>query len=185
MKTIKSSSAYGSRWGLTDLYDEDAKNLREAVESGEDFVFDYGCKKEIRRCEVKRINGELSIWCEAELDELTPITDTVMWEAMGENAYAGSGYEAIAKYHDLDPRKDKDKIMAIMEECEGWFDDIYKECHESTVDLGDCRNYEEVITIIAGLEEDVENASKQCYEDMVECAKESISAIAEQHAFIS
>lgn len=180
MKIIKPSSAYGAHWGLTDLYDEDAKNLREAVESGEDFVFEYGCKKEIRRAEIKRVNGELTVWCESELDELGSITDTIMWEAMGGNAYAGSGYSAVAKYHDLDPNKDEDKVMQIMEECEGWFEDIYEECHEHTVDLGICLDYDQVVAAIDDAENEAEAAAQKCYGDMIECAKESISAIAEQ-----
>ena len=180
MKTIEQSSAYGAHWGLTDLYDEEAKNLRVAVESGEDFEFDYGCKKEIRYANITREGGDLTVTCRAYIDELPELTDTVIWRAFGGNDYADSGYHAIAKYHDLDLTKDETKIMEIMEECEGWLDDIYQECHESMVNLGDCRNYDEVITTIDGLEEEVENAAQQNYWDMIECAKESISAIAER-----
>lgn len=183
MKTIEPSNAYGAHWHLTDLYDEDAANLRQAVESGDDFEFDYGCKKEIRYATICRDGGSLSVSCRCYIDELEDITDTVMWRALGGNDYAGSGFGAVAKYHDLDPTKDEDKIIEILEECEGWFWDIYQECFTATADLNDCRDYDHVISIIDGLEEEVEAAAEQCYRDMVECAKESISAIAEQHAY--
>lgn len=180
MKVIKLTGSYGAHWGLTDLYPEYEEQLRAAIESGEDFVFSYGCKKEIHQAEIKRANGELTVWCEAAIDELGSLTDTVMWEAMGENAYAGSGYEAIAKYHDLDPSKDRERICEILDECQSWFEGIYQEYFESSVSGEGTRSFEEVMDLVAGCEEEADNAAKQCYEDLIECAKESIAAIAEQ-----
>ena len=180
MKTIKPSSEYGAHWGLTDLYAEDAANLKQALKSGEDFVFDYGCKKETHYCTVRRTDGILKVSARAYIDEIDDITDAVMWEAFGGNDYADSGYGAIAKYHDLDPAENESRILDILEECSEWFVDIYQECFDSEVVMDDCRDFDAVMDVIAGLEEEVANAAHQCYEDMVECAKESISAIAEQ-----
>ena len=119
MKTIEQSSAYGAHWGLTDLYDEEAKNLRVAVESGEDFEFDYGCKKEIRYANITREGGDLTVTCRAYIDELPELTDTVIWRAFGGNDYADSGYHAIAKYHDLDLTKTKPRSWRLWKSARG------------------------------------------------------------------
>ena len=71
MKTIESPGYYASKWGLTDLYAEAEKLLREAIDSGEDFTTGWWtCKKECRSARYTRKNGKMTVEVCCDIDSL-------------------------------------------------------------------------------------------------------------------
>ena len=71
MKFITIGHHDASKWGLTDLYPESEKLLREAIDSGEDFdTGGWSCRKECRSARYTRKNGKLTVRVCCDMDDL-------------------------------------------------------------------------------------------------------------------
>lgn len=171
---------YGAHWGLTDLYAEHEEELRKALASSKDFLAKWGCKKEIRYASVQRIDGNIFVTCYDHIDELPDITDTVLWEVGGRNEKCESGYDFVCKYHNLDPEKDFQKATDIMEECEGWFEDVYRERFSASRKLPGTATYDTVIEAVDSAENEADDKSRDCFLAMVDIAREHINAAKER-----
>lgn len=170
---------YGCSCCLVDLYEPEANRLKTSLLADADFVFKYSCKEELRYCEILRFGKRITIKVEAVLDDLQEAADAVLLEALGGKDYALNGYDAIAKYHDLDPNNDESVIFDILNECEGWFSGIYTKYHEAMVEIDDC-DFDALLDMVSRLEQEVVKSAHTCYVDMLDCAKESIAASEEQ-----
>ena len=73
------SGRYACKWGLTDLYPEDEKILREAIENRR--IFDTGwagCQKEIRSFRIISDGKVITIMANADMDEFDDLIYDVM-----------------------------------------------------------------------------------------------------------
>ena len=87
MKNIDiSCGSYGAKWGLTDFYDDSKEKLISALESGEDFKVEYGCKKEIRYASIAREGNKIEVSVTACMDDLYEQPDLIydaLFDALG------------------------------------------------------------------------------------------------------
>lgn len=75
------SNAYCAHWGLTDLYPEDEKILRDAIDNRKTFDTGWvGCKKEIHYFRLISDGNVLTIQTSAEMDDF----DDLIYDAMNE-----------------------------------------------------------------------------------------------------
>ena len=75
------SNEYAAKWGLTDLYPEDEKILRNAIDTRMTFDTGWvGCKKEIRWFRMISDGKVLTIQSSAEMDDF----DDLIYDAMDE-----------------------------------------------------------------------------------------------------
>jgi hypothetical protein len=76
---------YAAKWGLTDFYPEAEQKLKDLLASGEDFTTTYGCKKEIRYCEITKDTGADDLWVTvtAWMDDLWD-GDALIYDTMKE-----------------------------------------------------------------------------------------------------
>ena len=69
---------YASHWGLTDLYPENEKLLREWIESGKDFATTWwGSKKEIVSAKYEAEGDTITVMVSQEIDDLWFSTDLI------------------------------------------------------------------------------------------------------------
>ena len=77
-----SSGVYCSHWGLTDLYEECEKGLRELLDSGNDFITTWcGSKKEIISAQYSRYDGHVHVEVCQSMDELWE-SDDLIYDAL-------------------------------------------------------------------------------------------------------
>jgi hypothetical protein len=84
---ITGGGAYGSHWGLTDLYPKCEKNLKSLLTSGEDFCAEWGSKNELLSATILRVDGKLRVSVCAWMDDLWESDDLIYdayWEATGQ-----------------------------------------------------------------------------------------------------
>ena len=75
------SNAYAAHWGLTDLYPEDEKILRNAIDNRKTFDTGWvGCKKECHYFRLISDGNVLTIQTSAEMDDF----DDLIYDAMDE-----------------------------------------------------------------------------------------------------
>jgi len=175
MKIIEPSGEYGAHWGLTNFYDEDEKNLREVFESGDDFQFSYGCKKEIRYAIIEREAGITTVSCRACIDELMDMVDTLLWEVT-DKQYSG-GWEAATALIKKATGKDEvtdAEIYKFMDEVSDWVIYTYEEDFTSMEKLENCTYYQ-LIEAISINEDEAEKMAHECYKVMIEIVKENLA----------
>ncbi len=99
MKTLEAfTHGDGAHHGLTDLYPHKMESLQEALAAGEDFTTGwYSSKKEIQSACITVRNGEAFVEVTISIDDSSDLIDTAIWNALGRNEYAGSGYDAMRK----------------------------------------------------------------------------------------
>jgi hypothetical protein len=180
MENIIDGHSYGSTWGITCFYEDVETKFRAVFESGEDFYAAWGAKKEIVYAEVERGKDELWVVVRTSIDELPELVDTAVWRAFGGNDYADSGFDAICKSHDLDPKKDEARALEILEEIQTQLEDVYQETFALSRRLPRTTTFDEMVDDLSELEDAVNKESGACYVAMVEYIEEWWSAIHEQ-----
>lgn len=82
------SNDYGCKWGLTDLYPEDEKILRSAINNRQTFDTGWiGCKKEIRSFRMISDGKVITIMASAEMDDF----EDLIYDAMDEEKELSEG----------------------------------------------------------------------------------------------
>lgn len=180
MKNILENHAYGSTWGITCFYDDCEALLRQALDSGEDFLAEWGAKKEITFATVERGAGITYVEVRTGLDDLPDLVDTAVWRAFGGNDFSTSGFDAICKLHNLDPEKDGEKATTILEEIEDGVQDIYQEYFGGSVDLPRNASFDEIVEALERLESKAERDGHVCYDDIVDYIREWWDAVHEE-----
>ena len=75
---------YCSHWGLTDLYEECEKNLRDLLKTGVDFETEWcGSKKELLSARYRRVDGKVWVDVNQWLDDLWDegdLIDDAVWD---------------------------------------------------------------------------------------------------------
>ena len=176
------SGRYGSRWGLDDMYPETEEVLRSALDSDKDFYARWGAKKEIVWCEVERTEGEVFVTVTTSIDDLADLVDTLIWEAAGGNDVCDSGFDYICQTHDLDPDVPYqfDFATKIMEEIEGWVEDVYQQTFRQRVGFEFAPDYDKVMQIANELWDACNRDSSAKYDELLEMIKEGFDAVGEQ-----
>lgn len=170
--------SYASKWALSDFYEEDEKLLRSIwVTEGQNFVADWGCKKEIHYCHVERVDGKTTIIAKAFIDELPEIADTCLWVAYGGNDKCSSGWDALCKIHGLDPEKDDEKLWVLFEDLEDRMNGYYSEEHEAEETLEPGASWEDFIAAIDRAEGVAMREAGECYQQLVEVARLVITEV--------
>ncbi len=98
-RSLAGSRRCGSHWDVTDLYPDFATRLRASVESAEPFWLMWWAGKVPRCATVERATtrGPLLVIVREFAGDADLLTDSVIWSAFGENAYAASGRAALRK----------------------------------------------------------------------------------------
>ena len=74
-------SLYGCKWGLTDLYPQYEKIIREAIEKRETFDTDgVSCQKEIRSFRIISDGEKMTIQAFSEMDEWPELIYDALWD---------------------------------------------------------------------------------------------------------
>lgn len=97
-----STGWYCSHWGLTDLYEECEKGLRELLNSGADFITDWcGSKKETISARYSRYDGHIHVEVCQSMDDLWEegdlIYDALPSGAVGEDGLPGYVIDGIKR----------------------------------------------------------------------------------------
>ena len=98
-RSLAGARRCGSHWDVTDLYPDFAARLRSSVESAEPFWLMWWAGKVQRCATVERATarGPLLVVVREYAGDADLLTDSVIWSAFGENAYAASGRAALCK----------------------------------------------------------------------------------------
>jgi hypothetical protein len=161
-----------AKWGLSDFYEDIEPRVKDVWEDkDQNFKFSWGCKKEIHYCEAERVDGTTTIEARAYIDELYDLVDTALWRAYGGSGKCSGGYDAVAKIHGLDPRKDEGKIHELMEECQGFAEETYEECHFGSAELDANATWDDFIRAIDEAETKAEKAAEANYQSVIEVMK--------------
>lgn len=153
---FKDTGEYAAKWGLTDFYEAEEQELREAIESGEDFTTGwYSCKKEIRSGEITRVNGKILITVSAAMDDLYDAEDLI-YDAL---------WEVAPNYEDELPEEIVDSIRdAAIEER---IDDH----NEASDTIPGDSTYDEIVRAVSGLESEAEELNTRDYIKLKEIVK--------------
>lgn len=104
-----SSGFYCSYWGLTDLYEECEKNLRDLLNTGVDFETEWcGSKKELLSARYRRRGG--SVWVDVNqwIDDL--------WEGAGPDLIEDAVWERFHREDIVIPTEGYDFILKLCRE---------------------------------------------------------------------
>ena len=74
---------YAASWGLTGFYDDCYETFKKAIEAPDDFEADWGCKKEIDYCNVRREGGQITVSVTAWMDDIWEQYDLI-YDALAE-----------------------------------------------------------------------------------------------------
>ena len=139
-----------SKWGLTDLYEEDEKILRDAIASGERFDTGWvGCKKEIRSMRISR-DEKICVQCHAEMDSALEQLDLFTDFLTNEECKKLTD-EAVDQIREM-----------LMESC------CYAEEAEYSDYLLSDATYEQVMEVVAGLEQNCEDFLNDSFHECIE-----------------
>ena len=137
---------YAAKWGLTDFYPEAEQKLKDLLASGEDFTTTYGCKKEIRYCEITKDTGGDELWVSvtAWMDDL--------WSGDGDALIYDTMKEEIELPEDI---IDSIRTAAV-------YDDIDDHTTLSVL-LPAHATYEHIVMAIEDLERETEEANENMF----------------------
>ena len=156
---ICNGRAYGSHYGLTDLYSDFEDNLRTLLESEEDFHTSWGAKKEIWYASVMRAEGKLHLSARAEIDDLWKSEDII--------------YNALAEVTDSECEELDDETIE-------WIRDAAYECgcdDQATVEIeiDDTADYDLVMKHLDNLIDRANEETDRMYKMLCEIVKEATS----------
>lgn len=116
--------SYATHWGISDFSDRHEAAFRSALSSGEPFTTgEFGSKKEILWATVLFDGSAFYLEVRAKMDETRSLIDTAIWDALGKNNFAGSGWDAIEKKYGLS----EDLIDKLFEKIESYSCDPFGE----------------------------------------------------------
>lgn len=172
---------YGSSWGITDLYEEHEKKLRETLSTGQDFIASWGAKKEIYYASVIRKGSQIGVSFRSSIDEIEDLTDTLIWEVVGGNAVCDSGFDWVCKRYGLNPEDEGDSVKAseIMEEAQEWIMDLYQGDYAASDSLPSDATYERIMELLDELSGIADNERETNYATMLEAVKIGINSSAD------
>lgn len=156
MKTIEiTDGTYAAQWYLTDFYKGSEARLRKALDSDDEFVITYGCKKEIRYCTIVRAKGVLHVEVRAEIDDLYD-GDALIYDAL---------YEACGVEDEIEDDDLIEEIRRIAAE-DGLLDFSSVSC-----DLDSTSTFEQLCEAISKLEDEAETMNTDAYGTLCDIAK--------------
>jgi hypothetical protein len=142
------SNEYCAHWGLTDLYPEDEKILRNAIDNRKTFDTGWvGCKKEIHYFRMISDGNVLTIQTSAEMDEF----DDLVYDAMDEEVELTD-----------------DQLIELEEY---WIDSDISNYTESETTIP-VTTYEDAMTIVSKMEDHDEEQLREWFEVVREWVKE-------------
>lgn len=144
-----------AKWGLTDFYEAPEKELRDAIESGEDFTTGwYECKEEIRGAEITRVNGQIHITVSASMDELYD-GDALIYDALWET------------FHN-EEELPSEIIESIRDAA---IDEGLDDHHEACASLPGDSTWEEIMAEVERLETETEALNNSDYKTLCQIVK--------------
>lgn len=157
-KLFEDTGCHAAKWDLTDFYEDEEKELMEAIYSGEDFTTGwYSCSKEIRSGEITRMNGKVFITVSAAMDDLYDDGELI-----------GDALYELGKDLDL-PDDFYNRVQDRALDC-----DISDHVEESDELPGDS-SYEDIMSAILLLEHEAETSLDCAFEKLCEIIKELIA----------
>ena len=157
-KTVPSyeinDGAYGSNWGLTDLYPESEKNLKSLLVSSENFRATWGSKHELLSAVVMRIDGTFTVNVSAWMDDLWD-SDDLIYDAL----YQSCGDENMV----LSDETIEEIRGCLSDECDD---------HAGESFFGTCNSYEELMNIINNLATYAEARLDAYFSELVSVVRE-------------
>lgn len=155
MKEIDISvGEYAAKWGISDFYEDSEELLREALESGEDFTTEWGCKKEIRYATLTKEGETISLRVVCNMDDLYESDDLI--------------YDALWSRLRVEERLPDELIDSIREAAaDEWMNDSA----EATAELPASSTFEEICAKLYELTDEAEKENDETFKelcDMVE-----------------
>ena len=167
---IADGGVYCSKWGLTDLYDECEKNLRQLIDSQDDFMTEWcGSKKELLSVQYGRIDGSFDVWVRAWMDDLWDSYDLIC-DAVYEVLHDDEKYQLPLSVQEKLKRYIEDNID---EEAEAFFENIRENAWEVDITDSVCHSvsfnpkgitYEKVMEAVEKLEDEAMAHLHRMYE---------------------
>lgn len=164
------SGTYAAKWGVTDLYEDEDKLLREAIASGEPFTTGwYGAKKEIEYALIVRevAGGPIRVEGRSIMDDGPDLVDTALWRAAGGNDFCVSGWDALDKHGVVDDDAKYQLIDDICEACDLGENNLA----EGEVELPATATYDEVMEALDKLIGEADASNTDWFNDTVEYCK--------------
>ena len=153
---ICDGKAFGSSWGLTDLYPECKENLQNLLASSGNFRATWDSKHDLLSATIMRIDGVLMVDVHAWMDDLWD-SNELIYDAL----YQAGGSE--------------DMVLSdeTIEEIRGCLSD---ECddHAGESFFGTCNSYEELMTIINDLATYAEARLDMYFSELVSVVREIV-----------
>ena len=167
---IADGHEYCSKWGLTDLYDECEKNLRQLIDSQDDFVTEWcGSKNELLSAQYGRIDGSFDVWVRAWMDDLWDSYDLIS-DAIYEVLHDDEKYSLPLSVQEKLKRYSEDNID---EEAEEFFENVRQYAWEADITDSVCHSvsfnpkgitYEKVMEAVEKLEDEAMAHLHRIYE---------------------
>jgi hypothetical protein len=158
-----SNGIYCSHWGLTDLYEECEKGLRELLDSGNDFITTWcGSKKEIISAQYSRYDGHVHVEVCQSIDDLWDAEDLIY------DALSSIGREDVEL-----PDEIIDSIRDTAIDC--GIDDSDTEC----VTLPTDATYDDVMKAVEWAENQTDKRLTSQYEELKTIVQEHVNYMEE------
>lgn len=147
MKEIDISCGdYAAKWGISDFYEDSEELLREALDSGEDFTTEWGCKKEIRYATLTKEDGKITVQVCCHMDDLYEEDDLI--------------YDALWSRLRTEEELPDELIESIRETAsEEWMHDYA----EAEAELPASATFEEICAKLEELETDAEKENDETF----------------------
>lgn len=157
---IADGGVYCSKWGLTDLYPHCEKNLRQLIDSQEDFMTEWcGSKKELLSARYSRIDGSFDVQVTAWMDDMYDSYDLIS-DAIYEVLHDDEKYPLPLSVQEKLKRYIEDNID---EEAEAFFENVRSNAFEVYITDSVCHSvsfkakettYEKVMEAVEKLEDE-------------------------------
>lgn len=167
---ISEGGVYCSHWGLVDLYPQCEKNLRQLIDSQEDFMTEWcGSKKELLSAQYGRIEGSFDVWVRAWMDDLWDSYDLIS-DAIYEVLHDDEKYPLPLSVQEKLKRYSEDNID---EEAEEFFENVRQYAWEADITDSVCHSvsfnpkgitYEKVMEAVEKLEDEAMAHLHRMYE---------------------
>lgn len=155
------SGCYCSHWGLTDLYEECEKNLRNLLKTGVDFRTEWcGSKKELLSARYLRVDGKVKVEVHQWVDDLWEEGD-LMNDAL-EEKFPGKDIEISDELNDY--------IIDIVAESD--INDNITLCRE----LGADATYEDCMTAVGQLADETNKQLTAWYEELCNIIEDAVKS---------
>ncbi len=168
------NGVYAAHWGITDLYPEHEKALREAFGSGQPFdTREFGAKKEIQFARICRDEaGVLHVRVRCEADDPLALADTALWSVAKETSGLADSGLAVLLARGLTEQEGQEVLQELADAAD--IEDPNEAAREKKLPVA--ASFEELVTWLDRLTDEAEAELDERTERLKEVCRQWLAA---------